>query len=49
MVANERAAAEDDGRLDWDYPIERLQFFEAAAARDIPRMRRLVDRILAGV
>jgi hypothetical protein len=48
MVANDRAAAEGGGRLDWDYRIERLEFYEAEAARDVSRMRRLVDRILAG-
>jgi hypothetical protein len=48
MVANDRAAAEGSGRLDWDYRIERLEFYEAEAARDVSRMRRLVDRILAG-
>jgi hypothetical protein len=48
MVANDRAAAADGGRLDWDYRIERLEFYEAEAARDVSQMRRLVDRILAG-
>jgi hypothetical protein len=48
MVANDRAAAEGGDRLDWDYRIERLEFYEAEAARDVSRMRRLVDRILAG-
>jgi hypothetical protein len=48
MVANDRAAAESGGRLDWNYRIERLEFYEAEAARDISRMRRLIDRILAG-
>ena len=48
MVANDRAAAESGGRLDWNYRIERLEFFEAEAARDACRMRRLTDRILAG-
>jgi hypothetical protein len=48
MVANDRAAAESGGRLDWDYRIERLEFYEAEAARDVSRMRKLVDRILAG-
>lgn len=48
MIANDRATAEGGGRLDWDYRIERLEFYEAEAARDVSRMRRLVDRILAG-
>jgi hypothetical protein len=48
MVANDRAAAESGSRLDLDYRIERLEFYEAEAARDVSRMRRLVDRILAG-
>ena len=48
MVANDRAAAEGGGRLDWDYRIEKLEFYEAEAARDVSRMRRLADRILAG-
>jgi hypothetical protein len=48
MVANDRAAAESGGRLDWDYRIERLEFYETEAAHDVSRMRRLVDRILAG-
>jgi hypothetical protein len=48
MVANDRGAAESGGRLDWDYRIERLEFHEAEAARDVSRMRKLVDRILAG-
>jgi hypothetical protein len=48
MVANDRAAAGGGGRLDRDYRIERLEFYEAEAARDVSRMRRLVDRILAG-
>jgi hypothetical protein len=47
LVANDRAAAEAGGRLDWDYRIERLRFFETEAARDVARMRKLVDRILA--
>jgi hypothetical protein len=49
MVANDRAAAEAGGRVDWDYRIARLQFLEAEAARDIARMRKLVDRIVAGL
>jgi hypothetical protein len=49
MVANDRAAAESSDRLDWDYRIERLQFFEAEAARDMVRIRKLVGRILAGI
>lgn len=49
MVANDRAAAEGGGRLDWDYRIERLEFHEAEAARDAAKIRRLVDRILSGV
>jgi hypothetical protein len=48
MVANDRAAVESGGRLDWDYRIERLEFDETKAARDVSRMRRLIDRILAG-
>jgi hypothetical protein len=48
MVANDRAAAQSGGRLDWDYRIERLEFYEAEASRDVSQMRRLVDRILAG-
>ncbi len=28
MVANDRAAAESGSRLDWDYRIERLEFYE---------------------
>ena len=48
MVANDRAAAESGGRFDWDYRIERLEFFEAETVRDVSRMRKLVDRILAG-
>jgi hypothetical protein len=48
MVANDRAAAESGARLDWNYRIERLEFFEGEAARDASRMRRLTDRILAG-
>jgi len=48
MIANDRATAKGGGRLDWDYRIERLEFYEAEAARDVSRMRRLVDRILAG-
>jgi hypothetical protein len=48
MVANDRAAAESGGRIDWDYRIDRLEFYEVEAARDVSRMRRLVDRILAG-
>ncbi|MGH7062953.1 MAG: hypothetical protein ACREET_02620 [Stellaceae bacterium] len=47
MVANDRAAAEGGGRLDWDYRIERLEFYEAEAARDAAKIRRLVDRILS--
>jgi len=45
---NDRAAAESGGRLDWEYRIERLEFFEGEAARDVSRMRRLIDLILAG-
>jgi hypothetical protein len=48
MLANDRAAAESGGRLDWDYRIERLEFHEAEATRDVSRMRRLIDHILAG-
>lgn len=48
MVANDRAVAESGDRLDWDYRIERLEFFETEAACDVSRMRKLVDRILAG-
>jgi hypothetical protein len=48
MVANDRAVAESGGRIDWDYRIERLEFYETEAARDVSRMRRLIDRILAG-
>ena len=45
MVANDRAAVESGGQLDWNYRIERLEFYESEAARDVSRMRRLVDRI----
>ncbi len=31
MVANDCAAAETGGQLDWDYRIERLEFYEAEA------------------
>ncbi len=49
MVANDRAAAGSGGRIDWDYRIERLGFYEAEAVRDVSRMRKLIDRILAAV
>lgn len=49
MIANDRAAAESGGRLDWDYRIERLEFYETEAAHDLSRARRLVGRILSAV
>ena len=49
LVANARAAAERGERPDWDYRIERLEFCEAEAARDLGRIRKLVDRILASL
>jgi hypothetical protein len=49
MVANDRAAAESGGRLDWDYRIERLEFYETEAAHDLSRARRLVDHILSAM
>ncbi len=46
LVANSRVAAENGGRIDWDYLIERLEFYETEAARDLSEIQKLVDRIL---
>jgi hypothetical protein len=46
LIANERIALESNSQIDWDYLIERLEFYEAEAARDLSRIRKLVDRIL---
>jgi hypothetical protein len=46
LIADSRIAAEGGGRIDWDYLIERLEFYEAEAARDLSQIRKLVDRIL---
>jgi hypothetical protein len=46
LIANHRVAAESDGRVDWDYLIERLEFYETEAARDLSRIQKLIDRIL---
>jgi hypothetical protein len=46
LIANSRIAAEGGGRTDWDYLIERLEFYETEAARDLSQIRKLVDRIL---
>ncbi|SRR6266404_3350368 len=49
LVANCRADAERGGRVDWDYLIERLEFYEKEAARDLSRIQKLIDRILMTV
>jgi hypothetical protein len=46
LVANSRLAAERGERIEWDYLIERLGFYEADAARDLSRIERLVARLL---
>jgi bacterioferritin (cytochrome b1) len=37
---------ESGSQIDWDYLIERLEFYEAEAARDLSRAQKLIDRIL---
>jgi hypothetical protein len=49
LLANQRLAAESNNQVDWDYLIERLEFYEAEAARDLSRTQKLVDRILTFV
>jgi hypothetical protein len=46
LVANSRLAAERGERIEWDYLIERLGFYETDAARDLWRIERLVARLL---
>jgi hypothetical protein len=46
LIANQRIAEENGIRIDWGYLIERLEFYEAEVARDLSRIRKLVDRIL---
>ena len=46
LIANSRMTAENGGRIDWDYLIERLEFYETEAARDLSQMQKLVERIL---
>jgi len=46
LIANSRIAADSGGRIDWDYLIERLEFYETEAARDLFHIQKLVQRIL---
>lgn len=46
LVANSRLAAERGEQVPWDYLIERIEFYEAEAVRDLSQIRRLVARIL---
>ncbi|MBV8119962.1 MAG: hypothetical protein JO081_08515 [Alphaproteobacteria bacterium] len=46
LVTNSRIAAERGEPVAWDYLIDRLEFYEAEAARELSQIRRLVDRLL---
>jgi hypothetical protein len=46
LIANSRLTAENGGRVDCDYLIERLEFYETEAARDLSQIHKLVERIL---
>jgi hypothetical protein len=46
LIANQRIAGESNSQIDWDYLMERLEFYEAEAARDLSRTQKLVDRLL---
>jgi hypothetical protein len=46
LIANSRIAAEGGGRINWDYLIERLEFYETEATRDLSQIQKLVERIL---
>ncbi len=45
-VANARAIAEGGAAPEWDYLVERLEFSETEAARDVGRVQKLVSRVL---
>jgi hypothetical protein len=46
LIADSRIAAEGNRTVDWDYLIERLEFDEGKAARDLSQLQKLVNRIL---
>jgi hypothetical protein len=46
LIADSRMAAGNGSRIDWDYLIERLEFYETEAARDLSKIQKLVERIL---
>lgn len=47
LVINRRMAAERGEPVAWNYLIDRLEFYEVEAVREVAQIRRLVHRILA--
>lgn len=46
LLTNSRMEAEGGERVYWDYLIDRLEYYEAEAVRELAQIRRLVDRLL---
>jgi hypothetical protein len=49
LIVNSRIAAGRGELIHWDYLIERLEFYETEAARDLAQIKKLVDRILTSI